>query len=81
MDIDDVANVFRYYADLADKEAGRLVDTSNPNALESDRLRAGRRVRADRAVELPVPAAVVEDRAGARGREHGGHETGAASRR
>jgi betaine-aldehyde dehydrogenase len=32
-DIADVARVFRYYADLADKEAGRLVDTSDPNAL------------------------------------------------
>ncbi len=32
-DIADVARVFRYYADLADKEAGRLVDTSNPDAL------------------------------------------------
>ena len=29
----DVARVFRYYADLADKEAGRLVDTSDPRAL------------------------------------------------
>jgi betaine-aldehyde dehydrogenase len=33
MDVDDVARVFRYYADLADKEAGRLVDTSDPDAL------------------------------------------------
>ena len=32
-DMTDVARVFRYYADLADKEAGRLVDTGNPNAL------------------------------------------------
>ena len=32
-DMTDVARVFRYYADLADKEAGRLVDTSDPNAL------------------------------------------------
>ena len=32
-DIADVARVFRYYADLADKEAGRLVDTSSPTAL------------------------------------------------
>ena len=32
-DIADVVRVFRYYADLADKEAGRLVDTGNPNAL------------------------------------------------
>ena len=32
-DMSDVARVFRYYADLADKEAGRLVDTSNPTAI------------------------------------------------
>jgi betaine-aldehyde dehydrogenase len=32
-DVSDVARVFRYYADLADKEAGRLVDTSDPSAL------------------------------------------------
>ncbi len=32
-DMSDVARVFRYYADLADKEAGRLVDSGNPNAL------------------------------------------------
>ncbi|MBA2300400.1 MAG: aldehyde dehydrogenase family protein [Chloroflexi bacterium] len=32
-DIADVAKVFRYYAQLADKEAGRLVDASNPDAI------------------------------------------------
>jgi betaine-aldehyde dehydrogenase len=32
-DIADVARVFRYYADLADKSAGRLVDGSTPNAV------------------------------------------------
>ena len=32
-DMTDVARVFRYFADLADKEAGRLVDTGNPAAL------------------------------------------------
>ncbi len=32
-DMADVARVFRYYADLADKEAGRIVDASNPNVL------------------------------------------------
>ena len=32
-DIADVARVFRYYADLADKEGGRLVDTSVPTAI------------------------------------------------
>ena len=30
IDIDDVTAVFRYYADLADKDSGRLVDTGNP---------------------------------------------------
>src|SRR5215831_623279 len=32
-DMRDVAKVFRYYADLADKEAGRLVDTGDPDAI------------------------------------------------
>jgi betaine-aldehyde dehydrogenase len=32
-DIADVTRVFRYYADLADKEAGRLVDTNIPTAI------------------------------------------------
>ena len=32
-DIADVARVFRYYADLADKEAGRIVDASDPATL------------------------------------------------
>jgi betaine-aldehyde dehydrogenase len=30
IDVDDVTAVFRYYADLADKDSGRLVDTGNP---------------------------------------------------
>jgi len=29
IDVDDVTAVFRYYADLADKDSGRLVDTGN----------------------------------------------------
>jgi betaine-aldehyde dehydrogenase len=32
-DMSDVARVFRYYADLADKEAGRIVDSGSPTAL------------------------------------------------
>jgi betaine-aldehyde dehydrogenase len=32
-DMSDVARVFRYYADLAEVEAGRLVDPGNPDAL------------------------------------------------
>jgi betaine-aldehyde dehydrogenase len=30
IDVDDVTAVFRYYADLADKDSGRLVDIGNP---------------------------------------------------
>ena len=33
IDVDDVAAVFRYYAGLVDKEAGRIVDTGDPNAI------------------------------------------------
>ena len=32
-DIADVARVFRYYADLAEVDAGRIVDAGNPDAL------------------------------------------------
>ena len=32
-DVSDVVNVFRYYAQLADKEAGRLVATGSPDAI------------------------------------------------
>jgi hypothetical protein len=39
------------------------------------RPQTARRLRPDHPVELPAPDAGVEDRAGARGREHGGPET------
>ena len=32
-DIDDIANCFRYFADLAGKEAGRVIDTGRPDTL------------------------------------------------
>ncbi|HEY7522544.1 MAG TPA: aldehyde dehydrogenase family protein [Candidatus Limnocylindrales bacterium] len=32
-DVSDVANVFRYFAGLADKEAGRIVATASPTAV------------------------------------------------
>jgi betaine-aldehyde dehydrogenase len=32
-DVDDVVKVFRYYAGLVDKQAGRVVDTGNPGAV------------------------------------------------
>jgi betaine-aldehyde dehydrogenase len=33
IDVDDVVSVFRYYADLADKDPGRMVDAGNPAVL------------------------------------------------
>jgi len=33
IDIDDVTNVFRYYADLAGKDAGRMVDAGSANVV------------------------------------------------
>ena len=33
IDVDDVTAVFRFYADLADKDAGRLVDTGQANVV------------------------------------------------
>ena len=35
IDVDDVASVFRYYAGLADKVAGRVVATTNPDVLST----------------------------------------------
>ncbi|MBN0049047.1 aldehyde dehydrogenase family protein [Streptomyces actuosus] len=32
-DVDDIVAVFRYYANLADTDAGRVVDTGNPHAI------------------------------------------------
>ena len=32
-DVDDVVSVFRYYADLADKDPGRLVDAGRPDVV------------------------------------------------
>ncbi|MPY84633.1 MAG: aldehyde dehydrogenase family protein, partial [Actinophytocola sp.] len=33
VDVDDVTAVFRYYANLADNEAGRVVDTGDPGVV------------------------------------------------
>ncbi|TLW91835.1 aldehyde dehydrogenase family protein [Saccharomonospora piscinae] len=33
VDVDDVTNVFRYYANLADTDAGRVVDTGDPGVV------------------------------------------------
>ena len=47
-----------------------------PGRAQPHRLRAGRRVRADRPVELPAAPAELEDRAGPGRRQHRGDEAG-----
>ena len=80
-DMADVARVFRYYADLADKEAGRLVDTGNPTALSRIVYEPVGVCGLIGAVELPAPPDELEDRAGPGRRQHGRHEAGPGRRR
>ena len=75
-DMSDVARVFRYYADLADKDLGRMVDAGDPDALSRIVYEPIGVCGAHRAVELPAPPAELEDRAGAGRRQHRGHEAG-----
>jgi betaine-aldehyde dehydrogenase len=35
IDVDDVVSVFWYYAGLADKDAGRVIDTPNPDMVST----------------------------------------------
>ena len=57
IDVDDVISVFRYYADLASDLHAGPVDTGSARRSQPDRPRAGRRLRADHAVELPAAPA------------------------
>ena len=65
IDMPLVARHFYHHAGWAE-----LLDERVP------RLRPGRRLRADHPVELPASDARLEDRAGARRRQHGGAEAG-----
>ena len=65
IDIPLVARHFYHHAGWA-----QLLETRVPGS------RAGRRRRADHPVEFPAADAGVEDRAGARGRQHGGAQAG-----
>ena len=66
----DVVASFRYYAGIGGTEAGRVVDTGNPDAISRIVYSPGRRLRADHALELPAAADVLEGRAGAARRQH-----------
>ena len=70
-------DVFEYYAGAANKLFGEVVPIAGPRPRRRA-ARAGRRVRADRAVELPVADHDVEDRARARLRQPGRAEAGVA---
>ena len=61
-------SVFRYYADLADKEAGRLVDTGEPDAVSRIVYEPIGVCGLIGPWNYPLLQLSLEDRAGARGR-------------
>ena len=69
-DVDDIVSVFRFYANVAAEDAGRVVDTGQRQRAQPDRARADRRLRPDHAVELPAAADLLEGRARAGRRQH-----------
>ena len=71
-----VVECFRYYAGGAGAPA--RADDPGRRRRRHDLPRAARRRRADHALELPARDRVVEGRAGARGRQHGGPQAGRA---
>ena len=74
IDIDDVTSVFRYYAKLVARRVRPAGRRRRPRRDQPRGARAHRCVRADRAVELPAAADVLEDRARARRRLHDGRQ-------
>ena len=71
VDVDCVADAFRYFADLVMNESGgRVVDAGSDDDPQRRRARARRRLRADHAVELPAAPGQLEDRPGPRRRQH-----------
>ncbi len=69
-DVDDVVGVFRHYGNVAAEDAGRIVDTGQPDVRQPRRARADRRLRPDHAVELPAAADRLEGRALPRRGQH-----------
>ena len=63
-------SVFRYYGRVAAEDAGRVVDTGQPRRRQPDRARTGRGLRADRPLELPAAAGLLEGRTVPGRREH-----------
>ena len=74
IDIDDVTSVFRYYAQLVGGRVRPAGRRRRPRGDQPGGARTDRGVRADRAVELPAAADVVEDRARAGRRLHDGRQ-------
>ena len=69
IDVPGAAETFRYYAGWADQDL-RRDQSQRPGVLQLHAARAGRRLRPDHPVELPAADGGVEDRAGARVRQH-----------
>ena len=72
-----IVDVMRYYAGAVDKFFGHTIPVER-DGRRADVPRADRRRRADHALELPAQHRQLEDRAGARGREHGRPQAGIA---
>jgi aldehyde dehydrogenase (NAD+) len=75
LDVPRTAATFRYFGGMADKLQGSVVPVEQ-GFLNYVTARAGRRGRADRALEFPAHVHQLEDGAGAGGRQHGGAEAG-----
>ena len=69
-DVADVASVFRYYGRVAAEDAGRVVDTGNADVVSRIVHEPIGVCGADRAVELPAAAGLVEGRTVPGRREH-----------
>ena len=69
-----MAQWYYYFGGLADKIEGAVIPIDKPDIFNYTRHEPLGVVARDRAVEFAAAADRVEARAGARGRQHGGHQ-------
>ncbi|WP_258142642.1 aldehyde dehydrogenase family protein [Arthrobacter sp. MYb227] len=75
LDVDDAVSAFRYFANIADLDAGRMVDAGKPQHSQPHWLCSCRRLRIDCRVELPAADHLLETCPGAGRGKHRGHQT------
>ena len=66
------ARIFKFFAGEALRRHGVTVDSTRPGVARRNLSRTARRVRPDHAVEFPDRNSGLEERAGARLRQHRG---------